>query len=111
MATDKETTQGDALRALADFADRLPEGAYIYFYASGYPDAASARKLRRLVPGRWQKRASRQSAYTTYTRDFGGGVELTLSVSKGETCERVEVGTEHVAAIPAHDQPVYEWHC
>jgi hypothetical protein len=107
-------TTADALRGLAGCLDSLPAelGLTIEVYASTYTDnITKARKLRKLMPGGWRKFTSPARAYIDYVRDFGGGVSMSVNVSKGSTCERVQVDTTHVPAVEAHDEPVYEWRC
>lgn len=107
------------LRELADLLELAPELPAPYsMHATVYLSSeAAARRARRRVRG-WRKHNTRESYYVTYEKVIGGGSEygrgavtLSLEVSKGETCQRVQVGTRHVEAVPAHEEPVYEWDC
>jgi hypothetical protein len=86
------------LRELADTLEQFPGLPVPFVYASLYLDAGQARAARRGVHG-WVKRNSAGSAYVSYEKAFGP-VELSISVSKSGTCERVQVDTRHVEAVP-----------
>jgi len=98
------------LRELADTLEQFPGLPVPFVSATVYTDSLDqARAARRGIHG-WAKRNSAGSAYVTYEKMFGQ-VELGIYVSKSGACERVQVGTTHVEAVEAHDEPVYEWRC
>lgn len=68
------------------------------------------------TPGGWRKDIYGPSI--TYTRKYGSysnnEVTVCFEVNREEQCTRVQTGTRHVEevpAVPAHDEPVYEWQC
>jgi hypothetical protein len=106
------------LRALADFLEAndtlpVPYSTYVTHYPSTLDEARTARK----GTNGWIKENDKNSAYVTYARRFGGDeygygtVGYEMTVSKRNSCKRVQVGTTHVEAVPEHDEPVYEWDC
>jgi hypothetical protein len=106
------------LRAMADWLEAHPGVAVDRFSPVTMNLFAEtedeARAVRAAAPGGWEKDA--KGDYLTYARQFSGEgyrcvVEYQVHVNKRSTCERVQVGTRHVEAVEAHDEPVYEWRC
>jgi hypothetical protein len=101
------------LRAMADWLEANPAATMAYSSeVSTWVDLAEAREIRKMTPGGWDK--SDRDFAVAYSRNFTPGlpayhqIAYRLYVSKSETCEQVQVGTEHVEA---HDKPIYEWRC
>jgi hypothetical protein len=67
-----------------------------------------AAEVRRQI-GRCEKTAN--DTFIGFERDFGGGIKLAAVILRDSVCERVEVGTRHVEAREAYDEPVYEYVC
>lgn len=103
------------LRAMADLFEQNPGMPVPWsVYMATYTDNMEvARSARRGVFG-WKKEASPTTAHTDYNLSIGGNeygmgsVTYAISVTKADTCKRVQVGTKH---IEAQDIPVYEWDC
>lgn len=123
-------------RALHELADdiglaRMPSPGSVHVYVSwrreemtqwdeygndyqdtGYGDAMTAddaREAMRGAPGNWEKRINGDRVL--YVKSYGDDVEFTINVQRTDQCERVQVGERHVPAVPAHNEPVYEWRC
>jgi hypothetical protein len=105
----------DGIRALADFLETHPQVDLPYsLCASVYTDAKSVRKMTHLS-GTWTKKYNDYNvSYVkpfTNSQTYSGSIRLVLSVERSQVCERVQVGTKTVEAVPAHEAPVYEWRC
>lgn len=117
--TEIRQNQISALRKMADWLEAHPQvdityGIQVDFYCS----MADAQAIRASAVGGWHKEISEYSNYTGYVRTFTHpdipaykAVSYGLQVAKRETCERVQIGTRHVEAQEAYDEPVYEWRC
>lgn len=68
-----------------------------------------ARLAMAALPGKWRKTVNDNGLY--YAKQFGETCRVYLNIDRSATCERVQVGTKHVEATEAHDEPVYEWRC
>lgn len=71
-------------------------------------DIASLVTTVRTAGGTWDKDDS--YGFLSLTRSFGPH-SIRVSTPKAPTCERIQVGTRHVDAIEAYEEPVYEWVC
>jgi hypothetical protein len=104
------------LRAMADWLEANPAATMGFSSeVSLWVDLAEAREIRKAAPGGWSK-GDRDFAVAysqVFTPDLPEYHQIAyrLYVSKSETCEQVQVGTEHVEAVEAHDKPVFEWRC
>lgn len=52
--------------------------------------------------------------YFNCTRNFDGGVKIQVYIARSQLCEKVQVGTKIIPAVPAQPEreaPVYEWRC
>lgn len=78
-------------------------------YATRNLDTEDARIAMANMPGGWSKYASQGTMY--YAKQIGRTLRLYFNIDRSATCERVQVGTKHVEAVEAHDEPVYEWRC
>lgn len=139
MTTDKSFTsedarnaakalQADATRAaiaaglqdLADFILSLPDDCIPYtINVATFVSEAEGREIRKLTHS-WRKSTSTDSDYTTYVKNFTPTlpayrqVHYSVNVAKDDessNCTRVQVGTRHVEATEAYDEPIYEWQC
>lgn len=105
------------IRRLADALEANSEGRIPTIYIVLYAEMAEARAIRSQMPHGWTKTNHKTSSYISYTKQFCNnadsweGVQYVIEVAKTETCQRVQVGTKHVEAVEAHDEPVYEWQC
>ena len=120
MATPREVAE--ALRLMADDIEKL-EGTVTYLVPAHYQvfPGTPARLVagRRAVGGYWYKSFT-DTAYEL-RREYGAGGDLSLWISRGNACERIQVGTkteerpdpEALAAVPTVEVevPVYEWKC
>jgi hypothetical protein len=97
-----------SIRALASFLEIHPDVPVEYILAYSYPSLAQARKATHLS-GAWDK--SFNGSLVDYDKSIGSCVKLSMSVMRSEVCTRVQTGVKHVEAVPAHDEPVYEWKC
>lgn len=61
------------------------------------------------TPGKWEKYNT--TNYVSYTKRIADVLRVRLEIARSTTCRRVQIGTEHVEATEAHDEPVYEWQC
>lgn len=114
--TDHRAEMIRGLRAMADWLEAhpgIPVSRYNPVTMTLFPaDEAEARAIRAAAPGGWGKDPA--GDFIAYERQFSGAgsgtsrVQYRVLLSKNQTCERVQVGTRHVAA---HDEPVYEWRC
>lgn len=108
------------LQDLADFILSLPDEHTPYTISvHAYTTEAEGRQIRKLTHS-WIKSTSTDSDYITYTKNFTPAlpgyhqVRYSVNVDKnenGSNCTRVQVGTRHVEATEAYDEPVYEWQC
>jgi hypothetical protein len=78
-------------------------------FAVRYPTLADIRELRKAIAGGWRKHLYGDTAQ--FTRTYPGDVRLIITAERAEQCTRVQVGTRHVEAVAAHDEPIYEWRC
>lgn len=111
----------DALRAMADdiVSGAIPMPYDISVTAfwkmtddgnlGGMNTVDDARSAMAAVPGGWSKSLS--GSYATYQKRYANHVTFGVSMDRGEVCRKVEVGTRHVEATEAHDEPVYDWVC
>jgi hypothetical protein len=104
-----------AVHKLADFYRDHPDIPAPYeLTAYVYADISTARLAMHLA-GLWSKDYMANSVY--YGRDIRGTnggpgeVSIQIIVPRGQVCERVQTGVRHVEAVPAHDEPVFEWQC
>ncbi len=106
--------------SLREFAQALEDNEsmavpYGLFASCYVANANEARASRRGLHG-WTKHNTPESYYVSFARTFGDAdssynVQYTVQYSKGDTCTRIQIGTEHVEATEARERPVYRWDC
>lgn len=70
-----------------------------------------ARKAMTESPGDWHKS---YDAYVSYTKQLSDYVTYDINVPRDRVCRQVQTGTRQVPAVeavPAHEEPVFEWVC
>lgn len=119
MAHRDEMIQG--LRELADMLESHAEVTTPYdirvnaFWTStddglgDYATPETARAAMTASPGGWTKTYTESNV--CYEKEMSGRVSYRIFVGREMVCTRVQVGTRHVDATPAHDEPVFEWVC
>lgn len=78
-------------------------------YNTRHLDVEDARIAMANLPGHWSKYVNQDTLY--YVKEFGRTLRYYLNIDRTATCRRVQVGTKHIEATEAHDEPVYEWVC
>lgn len=68
-----------------------------------------ARAAMASAPGNWTKKQAEDQI--RYEKSYGEKLVFSMGIWRSQVCERVQVGTRHVEAIPAREEPVYEWRC
>lgn len=127
--TQDTPTIGDRLRVIADWLDANPAadphsietfGATLIVqdYSCHTREQLVARV--RALGGRWDKLNQIESLFEV-ARDICPGVRYRITVSRGQVCEREQVGVRTVtvpdpdliAGLPVvtREEPVYEWRC
>ena len=111
MSTNTNEQQAAGLRALADWVEANPDEKVDVDTARVYAwDLPNLDRLRRTLPGVWEKDAS--SSYFALQRDLGGGVILRLTgVNREDVCTPRVVGTRTYPATPERVVDVVEWDC
>ena len=110
-----------ALRMLADFYAAHPEAPQPYEsdrldFNLACEGRAGLEAVVRAFGGRWTKHEANNLYYV-----FGhfGPFRLKVYLNRAEVCDRVQIGTVRVPAVPErvipaspeHEAPVYEWRC
>lgn len=125
MTTTTTQTKAQSIAAgLRQLADAIESGALPVPYEispsvfwtlteEGHLDDAvsdtTARAAMAAVPGDWSKGFS--GDHVVYRKSFGPHVGMEICPPREQVCRKVQVGTEHVPAVPAHEEPVFKWEC
>lgn len=108
MAADR----AEVVKGLRDFADWLESNEQVpvpwEIRGQHFLSIEEVRAGMHLT-GPWEKRFI--GSYAEYSRAFGGNVALEFNVEREQVCRKVQVGTKHIPATEARDEPVYEWQC
>lgn len=107
---DRRASDIAGLRQLANWLEDHP-GLEVPYALGGavFVELAEARAFMAEAPGGWEKKDS--GDYWAYDRKFAGRVTYTAYVGREQLCQRVQVGTKTVEAVPEHDEPIYRWEC
>lgn len=106
----KRTAAIASLHKLADFLEAHPSIELPYTMGgSVFVELHEARAAMKAAPGGWSKQVT--DNYWIYERSMPGNVVFSMCVGRAEYCRKIQIGTEHIEAVPAHDEPIYKWDC